>query len=44
MDYPAPVQRLIDELRHLPGVGPKHADDMRRSIERLVGHVNGRYG
>jgi len=25
MDYPAPVARLIDELRRLPGVGPKSA-------------------
>lgn len=25
MDYPAPVVRLIDELRKLPGVGPKSA-------------------
>jgi recombination protein RecR len=25
VDYPAPVQRLIDELRHLPGIGPKSA-------------------
>lgn len=25
MDYPAPVQRLIDELRRLPGIGPKSA-------------------
>lgn len=25
MDYPAPVARLIDELRHLPGIGPKSA-------------------
>ena len=25
MDYPAPVERLIDELRKLPGVGPKSA-------------------
>jgi len=25
VDYPAPVQRLIDELRRLPGVGPKSA-------------------
>jgi len=25
MDYPAPVQRLIDELRQLPGIGPKSA-------------------
>jgi recombination protein RecR len=25
VDYPPPVQRLIDELRHLPGIGPKSA-------------------
>ncbi len=25
MDYPAPVVRLIDELRKLPGIGPKSA-------------------
>ena len=25
MDYPAPLQRLIDELRALPGIGPKSA-------------------
>ena len=25
MDYPAPVARLLDELRKLPGVGPKSA-------------------
>jgi recombination protein RecR len=25
MDYPAPVERLIDELRKLPGIGPKSA-------------------
>ena len=25
MDYPAPVERLIDELRRLPGIGPKSA-------------------
>jgi len=25
VDYPAPVSRLIDELRKLPGVGPKSA-------------------
>jgi recombination protein RecR len=25
VDYPAPVARLIDELRKLPGVGPKSA-------------------
>lgn len=25
MDYPAPVARLVDELRRLPGIGPKSA-------------------
>ena len=25
MDYPAPVSRLMDELRKLPGIGPKSA-------------------
>jgi recombination protein RecR len=25
MDYPAPVARLLDELRRLPGIGPKSA-------------------
>src|SRR5262249_25572929 len=25
MDYPAPVARLMDELRKLPGIGPKSA-------------------
>jgi recombination protein RecR len=25
VDYPAPVEKLIDELRKLPGVGPKSA-------------------
>jgi recombination protein RecR len=25
VDYPAPVQRLIEELRQLPGIGPKSA-------------------
>lgn len=25
MDYPAPVQKLIEELRQLPGIGPKSA-------------------
>jgi recombination protein RecR len=32
MDYPAPVQRLIDELRRLPGVGPK-------SAQRIAFHI-----
>ena len=25
MDYPAPIAKLIDELRRLPGIGPKSA-------------------
>ena len=32
MDYPAPVARLIDELRKLPGIGPK-------SAQRIVFHL-----
>jgi recombination protein RecR len=32
VDYPAPVQRLIDELRRLPGVGPK-------SAQRIAFHI-----
>lgn len=32
MDYPAPVARLIDELRGLPGIGPK-------SAQRIVFHL-----
>jgi recombination protein RecR len=47
MDYPAPLARLIDELRRLPGVGPKSAqriafhllkasrDDARRLAEAV---------
>ena len=47
MDYPAPVARLIDELRKLPGIGPKSAqriafhllrgtpDDARRLAEAV---------
>lgn len=32
MDYPAPVARLIDELRRLPGIGP-------RSAQRITFHL-----
>jgi recombination protein RecR len=47
VDYPAPVARLIDELRKLPGIGPKSAqriafhllrsapDDARRLAEAV---------
>ena len=32
MEHPAPLARLIDELRHLPGIGPK-------SAQRLAFHL-----
>ena len=32
MDYPAPVSRLIDELKQLPGIGP-------RSAQRIAFHL-----
>ncbi len=32
MDYPAPLARLIDELRRLPGIGP-------RSAQRIAFHL-----
>jgi recombination protein RecR len=32
VDYPAPVARLIDELRRLPGIGPK-------SAQRIAYHI-----
>src|SRR5262245_14733427 len=31
-DYPAPLTRLIDELRKLPGIGPK-------SAQRIAYHI-----
>ena len=33
MDYPAPVTRLIDELRKLPGIGPKSAQRIAFHLE-----------
>ena len=47
MDYPAPVARLIDELRKLPGIGPKSAQRIafhllrgsRDDAERLASAV-----
>jgi recombination protein RecR len=53
MDYPAPVERLIDELRKLPGVGPKSAqriafhllrgtrDDANRLAESIATLLDG---
>jgi len=47
VDYPAPLQRLIDELRALPGIGPKSAQRIafhllkgsREDAERLSAAV-----
>ena len=47
MDYPAPLERLIDELRRLPGIGPKSAQRIafhllkgsRDDARRLAGAV-----
>jgi len=49
LDYPAPVARLIDELRRLPGIGPKSAQRIafhllrgaRPDTERLALAVGG---
>ena len=48
MDYPAPVERLIDELRRLPGIGPKSAQRIafhllkgtREDADRLAAAVS----
>jgi len=47
LDYPAPVARLIDELRKLPGIGPKSAQRIafhllrapRNEVDRLAASV-----
>jgi recombination protein RecR len=47
VDYPAPVSRLIDELRRLPGVGPKSAQRIafhllrgsKEEADRLAGAI-----
>jgi recombination protein RecR len=43
VDYPAPVARLIDELRKLPGIGPKSAQRIAFHLLRAprdeVGHL-----
>lgn len=49
MDYPAPVARLIEELRRLPGIGPKSAQRIafyllrgaRDDTSRLAAAVGG---
>jgi recombination protein RecR len=48
VDYPAPVERLIDELRRLPGIGPKSAQRIafhllkgtREDADRLAAAVS----
>ncbi len=48
MDYPRAVQKLIDELRRLPGIGPKSAQRIafhllrgsREEAERLGGSIS----
>ncbi len=48
MDYPAAVQKLIDELRRLPGIGPKSAQRIAfhllrgspEEAERLGGSIS----
>jgi len=45
MDYPGPLARVVDELRRLPGVGPKSAQRIafhllkapKEDVERLAG-------
>ena len=49
MDYPAPIAKLIDELRRLPGIGPKSAQRIafhllrgsREDAQRLSDAVGG---
>ena len=36
MDYPAPLARLIDELRRLPGIGPKSAQRIAFHLLKLA--------
>jgi len=38
VDYPAPVEKLIDELRKLPGVGPKSAQRIAFHLLRGTKH------
>ena len=44
MDYPAPLGRLIDELRRLPGIGPKSAQRIAFFLLRSSGEDNKRLG
>lgn len=42
MDYPAPLARLIEELRRLPGVGPRTAQRMAFHLLRSEPEANQR--
>lgn len=42
MDYPAPVEKLIDELRKLPGIGPKSAQRIAFHLLRGTKDESGR--
>jgi recombination protein RecR len=44
MDYPEPLARLIDELRQLPGIGPKSAQRIAFYLLRRGKDVNARLG
>ena len=32
-DFAAPVARLIDELKHLPGIGQKAVEEVKEGLE-----------
>ena len=42
MDYPAPVARLIDELKRLPGIGPRSAQRIAFHLLRATREQTGR--
>lgn len=42
MDYPAPVAQLVDELRRLPGIGPKSAQRIAFHLLRAAREDNAR--
>jgi recombination protein RecR len=44
VDYPAPVARLIDELRRLPGIGPKSAQRIAFHLLRAAPEEVARLG
>jgi recombination protein RecR len=44
MEYPEPLARLIDELRQLPGIGPKSAQRIAFNLLRRGKEANARLG